>query len=156
MFCCWILLSYGILCYHIPSLEVKAQLYFVSSSYMLLHKKTLFKIWLNPGLNVTIFRGTALRSQNKKNIPHFILYKLWCDQVIRKLHFLSNLTHEHISGADYLHIYSFSFFHKMPKLIVLPDSYENVVSELIADWLIINNGNMTDVLHIMLKCCGGF
>ena len=46
----------------------------------------------------------------------------------------------------------------MPKLIVLPDSYENVVSELIADWFkfINSNGNMTDVLDVMLKCCGGF
>ena len=32
--------------------------YFVSSSYMLLDKKTLQKVWLNPGLNFTIFRGT--------------------------------------------------------------------------------------------------
>ena len=42
--------------------EVKAQQYFVSSSYMymFLDKKTLLKIWLNPGLNVTIFQGTEL------------------------------------------------------------------------------------------------
>ena len=38
--------------------KVKVQLYFVSSSYMFLDKKTLLKIWLNPGLNLTIFRGT--------------------------------------------------------------------------------------------------
>ena len=44
--------------------KVKAQQYFVSSTYMLLYKKTLFKIWLNvlnPGLNLTIFRGTGPR-----------------------------------------------------------------------------------------------
>ena len=35
--------------------EVKAQQYFVSSSYMFLDKKTLLKIWLNPGFNLTIF-----------------------------------------------------------------------------------------------------
>ena len=43
---------------------------------MLLDKKTLLNILLNPGLNITIFRGTVPRSQNKKNIPYFILYKL--------------------------------------------------------------------------------
>ena len=32
--------------------------YFVSLSHMFLDKKSLLKIWLNPGLNVTIFRGT--------------------------------------------------------------------------------------------------
>ena len=36
-------------------LRAKAQVYFVSLSYMFLDKKTLLKIWLNPGLN---FRGT--------------------------------------------------------------------------------------------------
>ena len=39
--------------------EVKAQQYFVSSSCMFLDKKTLLKTWLNPGLNLTIFRGTG-------------------------------------------------------------------------------------------------
>ena len=37
--------------------EVKAQQYFVSSRYMFLDKNTLLKIWLNPGLNLTMFRG---------------------------------------------------------------------------------------------------
>ena len=41
------------------NLEVKAQKYFVSSSNFFLDKKTLLKIWLNPGLNLTIFRGTG-------------------------------------------------------------------------------------------------
>ena len=43
------------------NLGVKTQKYFVSSSNMFLDKKTLFKIWLNPGLNLTIFRGTGPR-----------------------------------------------------------------------------------------------
>ena len=34
----------------------KAQQYFVSSSYTFLYKKTLLKIWLNPGLNLTSFK----------------------------------------------------------------------------------------------------
>ena len=43
------------------SLEVKALQYFVSSSDLLLDKKTLVKISLNPGLNLTIFwRSLAL------------------------------------------------------------------------------------------------
>ena len=104
---------------------------------MLLDKKTLLKIWLNPGLNVTIFRGTAPRSQNKKNMPHFILYKLW-RELIRKLHFLSNLTHEHIYTSTAWKLRKCSLW--------------------IADWFkfINSNGNMTDVLEVMLKCCGGF
>ena len=42
--------------------EVKAQEYFVSLNYMFLDKKTLLKIWLYPGLNLTNFRGTGPRS----------------------------------------------------------------------------------------------
>ena len=41
--------------------EVKAQQYFVSSRYMFLDKNTLLKIWLNPGLNLTMFRGMGPR-----------------------------------------------------------------------------------------------
>ena len=41
------------------NLGVKTEKYFVSSSNMFLDKKTLLKIWLNPGLNLTIFRGTG-------------------------------------------------------------------------------------------------
>ena len=44
--------------------EVKTQQYFVSSSNMFLDKKTLLKIWLNPGLNLIIFQGTGPRSLN--------------------------------------------------------------------------------------------
>ena len=44
--------------------KVKAQQYFVRSSYTFLYKKTLLKIWLNPGLNLTIFRGTRPSSEN--------------------------------------------------------------------------------------------
>ena len=40
-------------------LGVKTQHHFVSSSYMFLDKKTLLRIWINLGLNLTIFRGTG-------------------------------------------------------------------------------------------------
>ena len=43
------------------SKECKAQQYFVSSSCMFLDKETLHKIWLNRGLNLTIFSGTGPR-----------------------------------------------------------------------------------------------
>ena len=43
--------------------KVKTQQYFVSSSDMLLEKKTWLKIWLNPGLNLTIFCGFVSHSQ---------------------------------------------------------------------------------------------
>ena len=43
------------------NLGVKTQKYFVSSSKMFLDKKTLLKIWLNPGFNLSIFRGTGPR-----------------------------------------------------------------------------------------------
>ena len=42
-------------------ISVKAQQHFTSSNCMFLGKKTLLKIWLNPGLNLTIFRGTEPR-----------------------------------------------------------------------------------------------
>ena len=48
------------------NLEVKTPQYFVSgvsSSDMFLEKKTLFKIWVNLGLNLTIFRGTGPDAQ---------------------------------------------------------------------------------------------
>ena len=44
------------------NLGLKTQQYFVSSSDMFLDKKTLLEIWLNPGLNLTTFRGTGPRS----------------------------------------------------------------------------------------------
>ena len=40
--------------------EVKTQQYFESSSDMFLEEKTLFKIWLNPGLNLTVLMGSSL------------------------------------------------------------------------------------------------
>ena len=43
-------------------LVVKAQQYFVTSSCMFLDEETVLEIWLNPGLNLTIFRGTGPRS----------------------------------------------------------------------------------------------
>jgi len=42
-------------------LGVKAQQCSVSSSCRFFERKTLFKIWLNPGLSLTIFRETAPR-----------------------------------------------------------------------------------------------
>ena len=50
----------NILCYHYFNyLRLKAQQYFVSLNCMFLDKKTMPKIWLILGLNLTIFRGTA-------------------------------------------------------------------------------------------------
>ena len=46
----------------LPYLGVKAQQYFVSLSCVFLDKKTLIKILLDPGLNLTIFQGTRCRS----------------------------------------------------------------------------------------------
>ena len=42
-------------------LVVKAQQYIVTLSCMFLDEKTMLEIWLNPGLNLTIFRGTRPR-----------------------------------------------------------------------------------------------
>ena len=61
-------------------LRAKAQVYFVSLSYMFLDKKTLLKIWLNPGLN---FPGTGLScylvlsfilvfGSEKYNVEHWV------------------------------------------------------------------------------------
>ena len=45
-------------------LIVKAQQYFVTSSCMFLDEKTVLEMWLNPGLNLTIFRRTGPRREN--------------------------------------------------------------------------------------------
>ena len=39
---------------------MKAKQYFVSLSYMVEDKKTVIKIWLNLGLNLTFFRAIGL------------------------------------------------------------------------------------------------
>ena len=43
-------------------LVIKTKQYIVTSSCMFLDEKTMLEIWLNPGLNLTIFRGTGPRS----------------------------------------------------------------------------------------------
>ena len=63
--------------------QVKAQQCFVSSSYMFLDKKTLLKIWLNPELNLTIFRETGpcvlirhVRNEKGTGTPQLFLASL--------------------------------------------------------------------------------
>ena len=59
-------------------LVVKAQQYFVTSSCMFLDEKTMLEIWLNPGLNLTIFRGTGPRLIICCTVePRFILTNLY-------------------------------------------------------------------------------
>ena len=48
-------------------LRVNAQQYFVSLSNTFVDKKTVLKIWLNLGLNLTIIRGTGPRGKKLKN-----------------------------------------------------------------------------------------
>ena len=60
-------------------LGVKAQQCFVSSRCMFLEKKTLLKIWLNPGLNLIIFRGTGPRFLNQRH-----LWRSYCKKRERK------------------------------------------------------------------------
>ena len=67
-----------ILCYYyFISGGLKAQKSFVTSRYVFLDKKTLFKILLNPGLNLTICRGTGTRTSLtwgvKRLVVQFIL-----------------------------------------------------------------------------------
>ena len=59
-------------------LGVKAQPYFVSLSDMFIDKKTLLKIWLNPGLNLNIFLGTGMGRQ----LPLQFYYSLGTSQPI--------------------------------------------------------------------------
>ena len=40
-------------------LLVKAQQYFVTLSCLFLDEKTLVEVWVNPGLDLTIFTGTG-------------------------------------------------------------------------------------------------
>ena len=55
-------------------LVVKAKIYFVSSSCMFLDEKTVLEIWLNPGLNLTIFRGTRLEIALFSHVVLFCLF----------------------------------------------------------------------------------
>ena len=48
-------------------LRVNAQQYFVSLSNTFVDKKTVLKIWLNLGLNLTIIRGNGPRGKKLKN-----------------------------------------------------------------------------------------
>ena len=63
------------------NLGVKKQKYFLSSSNMLLDKKTVLKIWLNPGLNLAIVRGTGPRSLKEKT---YFLYQRKSNEEILK------------------------------------------------------------------------
>ena len=48
-------------------LRVNAQQYFVSLSNTFVDKKTVLKIWLNLGLNLTIIPGTGPREKKLKD-----------------------------------------------------------------------------------------
>ena len=48
-------------------LVLKAQQQFVTSSCIFLDEKTMLEIWLNPGLNLTTFRGTEINVVNINN-----------------------------------------------------------------------------------------
>ena len=64
----------NIFCYHYCT-SSKGSTFFVTSSCMFLDEKTVLEIWLNPGLNFTMFRETGPRSENgcKKNMTFFYL-----------------------------------------------------------------------------------
>ena len=44
----------------------KAEQFFVRLSCTFLYRKLLLKVWLKPGLNLTVFRGTGPGEKNKK------------------------------------------------------------------------------------------
>ena len=48
-------------------LVVKTEQYIVTSSCRFLDEKTMLEIWLNPGLNLTIFRGTGPGAVSRKS-----------------------------------------------------------------------------------------
>ena len=50
----------------------------VTSSYIFLDEKTMLEIWLNPGLNLTIFRGTGPRCESVK-----VMFSLFFLSIIR-------------------------------------------------------------------------
>ena len=55
-------------------LVVKTKQYIVTLSCMFLDEKTVLEIWLNPGLNLTIFRRTGPRCERVKVMFSFILF----------------------------------------------------------------------------------
>ena len=66
-----VLLRVTFLSYHYPILKWRLNSIFVSLSCIFLDKKTLIKILLNPGLNLTIFQGT--RSWPYKPFVHSLV-----------------------------------------------------------------------------------
>ena len=48
-------------------LGIKAKQYFVSLNCTFLDKKFLLKVWLKPGLNLTVFRGNGPGEKKKTN-----------------------------------------------------------------------------------------
>ena len=64
-------------------LRVKAQQYFESLSYMFLDKKTMLKIWLNPGLNLSSFNEPG-PGVNKLIAKEFVACVFACSGVLVK------------------------------------------------------------------------
>ena len=64
-------------------LRVKAQQYFESLSYMFLDKKTMLKIWLNPGLNLSSFNEPG-PGVNKLIAKEFVVCVFACSGVLVK------------------------------------------------------------------------
>ena len=64
-------------------LRVKAQQYFESLSYMFLKKKTMLKIWLNPGLNLSSFNEPG-PGVNKLIAKEFVACVFACSGVLVK------------------------------------------------------------------------
>ena len=64
------------------SLEVKALQYFVSSRGLLLDKKTLVKIWLNPGLNLVYMALVYILSKAFSRLICSILFWVSNRQIV--------------------------------------------------------------------------
>ena len=64
-------------------LRVKAQQYFESLSYMFLKKKTMLKIWLNPGLNLSSFNQPG-PGVNRLIAKEFVACVFACSGVLVK------------------------------------------------------------------------
>ena len=83
------------------NLGAETQKYFVSLSNMFFDKKTWFKIWLNPGLNLTIFRGTGPWPWKviRKTKGEGVLGSRW---ILERLHLNRNLSWAEFGRGDVL------------------------------------------------------
>ena len=68
----------------------KAEQYFVRLSCTFLYRKLLLKVWLKPGLNLTVFRGTGPGEKNKNKNKKYMAENSYNRRQNELRHFAQN------------------------------------------------------------------